>query len=298
MNLDCFKELKTSNYKEYKECTKGIYNNSESSFATIYMWQHYANVRYYIEDGIVYSIFNNKNGNLSSFMPYGLNRNSYETIDKLIDLYQKNNSRLVINLCTDDFIDFLNKTNKYDVSIHENRSSFDYVYLTKELIELKGKKFHGKKNHFNSFTKKYSYEYIKYNHKLRNDCIQFCSDILKSHYKDNIKSYETELFSIIKTFDNMHNFDLKCGIIILDGKIIALSVGEKLNDNYALIHIEKADYNYREAYSVINRLFLMNEFSDTIYVNREEDMGIEGLRKAKMSYNPCHFIKKYTVVFN
>ena len=298
MNLDCFKKLSKDDFKKYNDCTKGLYNNSESSFATIYMWQHYANVKYYIDDGVVYSIFNNKNGELSSFMPYGLNRSLEKTVDKLIDLYHQNNSRLVLNLCTEDFVDFLTKTKKYNISVYENRNSFDYVYLTNELIELKGKRFHGKKNHFNSFTKKYSYEYLKYNSSLKNDCIKFCSDILKIHYGDNIRGYETELFSISKTFENMHYFDLKCGIIVLNEKIIALSVGEKLNDDYALIHIEKADYNYREAYSVINRLFLMNEFSDTIYVNREEDMGIEGLRKAKMSYNPCHLIKKYTVEFN
>lgn len=298
MNLECFKELKKEDFNNYNNCAKGMYNNSESSFATIYMWQHYANVRYCFEDCVVYSIFENKNGELSSFMPYGLKRNSEETINKLIDLYRENNSRLVINLCTDDFVEFLSKTNKYDISVYENRNSFDYVYLTKELIELKGKKFHGKKNHFNSFTKRYSYEYLKYNSSLKDDCIKFCSDILKTHYGDNIKGYDTELFSIEKTFDNMYDFGLKCGIIVLDNKIIALSVGEKINDEYALIHVEKADYNYREAYSVINRLFLMNEFSNTIYVNREEDMGIEGLRKAKMSYNPCHMIKKYTVVFN
>ena len=298
MEIDCFKELKSEDFNKFKKYTSGLYNNSESSFATMYMWQHYANARYYIEDGVVYSIFKNKNGELSSFMPYGLNRNSEETVDKLIDLYRKNNSRLAINLCTEDFVDFLSKTNKYDVSVYENRNSFDYVYLTNELIDLKGKKFHGKKNHFNSFTKRYSYEYLKYNSSLKDDCIKFCSDILKTHYGDDIKGYETELFSISKTFDNIYNFDLKCGIIVLEGKIIALSVGEKLNDDYALIHIEKADYSYREAYSVINRLFLVNEFSDTNYVNREEDMGIEGLRKAKMSYNPCHLIKKYNVIFN
>ena len=120
---------------------------------------------------------------------------------------------------------------------------------------------------------------------------------MSRYYHDDKKSYETELLSIKKAFDYYDELNLKCGILCIEGDIIALSVGEKINDECALIHIEKADYNYRTAYSVINNLFLKNEFQDTVYVNREEDMGIEGIRKAKMSYKPCFMIEKYNLNF-
>ncbi len=297
MNIKNFREIDVSDINSFKNCLGNRFNNSESSVATMYMWQHYAEVKYCIEDNTVFSIYKDKNGVYSSFMPYGKDRCSAETVDKLIKLYKENNANLKIRLCTDDFVDFLHLA-KYDISVHETPNSFDYVYNTKDLIELKGKKFHGKKNHFNSFTKKYSYDYVKYEKSMLGPCLDFCSRILKDHYADNIRGYDIEMASISKTFNNFDLLGLKCGTIMLDDKIIALSVGELLNDKYALIHIEKADYEYREAYSVINRLFLINEFSDTLYVNREEDMGIEGLRRAKQSYHPCHMIKKYTVEFN
>ena len=138
---------------------------------------------------------------------------------------------------------------------------------------------------------------MSYTPTLYEDCIIFLKKVLKQYYNENATAYTTELQSIEKTFSNLYNLNLKCGLITVDNQIIALSVGERLNKDYALIHIEKADYNYRTAYSVINNLFLKNEFSDTLYVNREEDMGIEGLRKAKESYHPCNMIKKYNIEF-
>jgi len=297
MELHDFNEINLNKYDDFKRCLDQRYNNSESSFATMYMWQHYFNVKYYIENDIIFSIYKDKKGNYNSFMPYGKNRNSNNTIDTLLNLYNKLNSPLTINLCTDDFVDFLSSSH-YDVSISENRNSFDYVYYTDELINLKGKRFHSKKNHINSFVNKYEYQYLSYLPSMKDECLNFCDNILKQHYYGDENSYKTELYSIVKTFDLLDIANLRCGIIKIDNKIIALTVGERLNDDYALIHIEKADYNYRTAYSLINNLFLKNEFSDTLYVNREEDMGIEGLRKAKKSYHPCNMIKKYTVKFN
>lgn len=298
MNILDFKEITPDNYNVFKNCTGDLYCNSESSFATMYMWQHYSNVKYFVNNNTIFSLFKNKNGQYESFMPYGVNAKTISIIEELTQLYDKLQTPLTINLCTEDFIEFLISTNKYKFSVIEKRDSFDYVYYTEELINLNGKKFHSKRNHINSFTKKYSYDYIKYNNSMKNECLNFCSEILKKHYGFSEKDYKTEFISISKTFDNIDKFGLKCGIITIDNKIVALSVGERLNNDYALIHIEKADYNYRTAYTVINNLFLKNEFSDTIYVNREEDMGIEGLRIAKQSYNPCKMIKKYTVKFD
>ncbi len=82
----------------------------------------------------------------------------------------------------------------------------------------------------------------------------------------------------------------------MDSKLEAFSIGENLNDNMAVIHIEKANPDIRGLYPYINQQFLVNEFSDIEFINREEDLGIEGLRKAKLSYHPSRFVEKYTVV--
>ena len=83
--------------------------------------------------------------------------------------------------------------------------------------------------------------------------------------------------------------------IYVDGALEAFSIGEKLKPNMALIHIEKANPEIRGLYPYINQKFLVDEFPDVEFVNREEDLGIEGLRKAKLSYHPVRFAEKYTV---
>ena len=298
MKTENFKKLDISDYESVQKCLNGQYNNSEASFSTMYMWQHYAQVKYLLEDSVLYSLCKNKDGNFSSFMPYGKNRNSIETVDKLFNMLSSLGKQVEINLCTKDFVDFISESTKYNIEIIERRDSFDYVYKTEELINLPGRRYHSKKNHINSFGKKYQYRYCTYDASMRERCMEFCDRVLSEHYMSDRVSYETELYSIKKTFDHLETMNLKCGLLILDDNIIALSVGEKLNNDYALIHIEKADYNYREAYSVINNLFLKNEFSDTKFVNREEDMGIEGLRKAKLSYRPCEMIEKYKIILS
>jgi len=97
----------------------------------------------------------------------------------------------------------------------------------------------------------------------------------------------------------LHNFDkldLIGAMIKIDGKVIAYSLGEVLNDEYAVIHIEKGLNNYIGSYQMINYLFAQNEFSKCKYINREDDFGDEGLREAKESYHPAFLLKKYEIV--
>ena len=101
-------------------------------------------------------------------------------------------------------------------------------------------------------------------------------------------------FYIIQSYFRLNQ---KGAAIKVDGNIVAMSFGEKLNDDMALIQVELADENYRGSYQAINKFFCENAWNDLKYVNREEDMGIEGLRKAKMSYNPVELLVKYGAIW-
>ena len=115
--------------------------------------------------------------------------------------------------------------------------------------------------------------------------------------KPGYEDMKEELIGIKKLFANFDIIKdrLKIAGIFIDGKLEAFTMGEYINPNMALIHIEKANPMIRGLYPYINQQFLVNEFSDVEFVNREEDLGIEGLRKAKLSYHPVKFIEKYTV---
>ncbi len=182
-------------------------------------------------------------------------------------------------------------------SITESREDFEYLYETEQLRELSGKKFHSKRNHIRAFTKNYAWTYES----MTKDNIVEFFDISDHWMKEmqNISGADEGLVvenaAIKKLLPHMEELGLKGGGIRVDGKLIAFTFGSAINENVFDIHVEKALSDYRTAYSVINREFIAHELSTFRYVNREDDMGLEGLRRAKLSYHPSILLKKYIV---
>lgn len=174
---------------------------------------------------------------------------------------------------------------------YENRANYDYVYLTERLIMLSGKKLHAKRNHINKFKAEFDYEYKSLNTGL----LKYCEEIERSwlENKDDMskRDKKSEFLSTMNVLDNFDYLGCRGGIIFVSGKPAAYSIGEMMTDKTALIHIEKADRNIIGLYPIINQLTCENEFPDSVFVDREEDMGLEALRKAKLSYHPDKLLK-------
>lgn len=291
-----FKRLELSSKQVFETYTKNKYENSEASFANMFIWSDFYNTKYCVSEGYLNVIFTNAKGELKSYMPYG-NGDLKKCIDKLRNYFEKNSQKFVIVSANSAMADFIQKT--YDnVSVTENIDFNDYVYSVESLINLSGKKLHSKKNHLNKFKASYDYVYREINERDFEECRELASRLMLKKRDANSMSYLSEKKSIEKVFDNFDYLGLSGGVIEIDGKICAFSVGEELTDNTALIHIEKADTSYDGIYAAINNEFVKNRWRDFCYVNREEDMGIEGLRKAKMSYKPSHMVQKYICEFN
>lgn len=172
----------------------------------------------------------------------------------------------------------------------EDRNSFDYVYLRENLVNLPGKKFHSKRNHISTFSRKYDWHYEA----LSDENIEKfrdCADKWYQSRENTISTLETERKGLVLLFDYYKELNIQGGGIVVDNNIVAFSVGSEINPDMFDVCIEKALPEYAEAYAVINREFAKN--LNYTYINREDDMGIEGLRKAKLSYHPAFFIKKY-----
>ncbi len=174
----------------------------------------------------------------------------------------------------------------------EDRNTFDYIYRTEDLIHLKGKKLHSKRNHLNKFNATYTYEYRR----ITADMVDACMDVYKK-WLEGKDVYEPGILSEMKALKfilpNMDALGLVGGSIFIGGKLVAFTLGEQVTNDYAVIHIEKADHDFPGLYAVINQQFAMHEWSHLPYINREEDMGIEGMRKAKLSYHPVKLIEKF-----
>lgn len=179
----------------------------------------------------------------------------------------------------------------------EIRDSFDYLYHLDKLVTLAGRKLQAKRNHINRFkvNNNWSFEQIT------TENIAECWEMNRQWCKENNCKDDVQLASeycaVNRCFDYFTELGLMGGLIRSDDKVIAYTMGEKLNSDTFVIHIEKAFSEIQGAYQMINREFaaLINErYPQIIYVNREEDMGYEGLRKAKLSYHPDKMEEKYT----
>ena len=177
-----------------------------------------------------------------------------------------------------------------------SRGDFDYVYSTQELIQLSGKKYHAKKNHYSKFVNTYDYEYIPVNKKNFDQCRPMMDRWFAQHSDVNNVFFDEKqvINTLIENFDQL---ELRAGALKVNGEVCAFSIGELSSPDTAHIIIEKADIQYNGAYAAINREFLANAWVDTVFVNREEDMGHEGLRKAKESYHPVRFNEVYKLTF-
>ncbi len=199
--------------------------------------------------------------------------------------YVKNqNQKFKLCVLDSDDLEFLKKLDGEAFEIKEIRNAADYIYSAEKLITLSGKKLHSKRNFLNRFLQNnFSYENIT------PENIQEAKNFTLERVKD-----EKEHTAMTLLFDNFAELSLIGAIIRIEGEIIALSVGEWQNSETAIIHVEKANADIIGAYPAINNLFVKNEFSNAKYINREEDMGIEGLRKAKLSYYPDILLMKYS----
>jgi hypothetical protein len=176
-----------------------------------------------------------------------------------------------------------------------DRAQSDYIYRTEDLIKLEGRKYHRKRNHIKQFKEKYTYQYIPLTSEWISECLRLETEWCDLRHCEVIPGLLNESIAIKEAFTHFEELGLKGGAILINGKVEAFTLGEPLNQDTVVIHIEKANSAYEGLYSLINQAFLENQWSEYTYVNREQDLGEEGLRKAKESYFPHHMVNKYTI---
>lgn len=174
----------------------------------------------------------------------------------------------------------------------------DYIYLVDKMTNLSGKKYHGKRNHITNFKKNnpdWSFEIIT------KDNIDECIDIHLRwmEEKGEDREYDEEFIAVKKAFESYDELEWKGGLIRTGGKVVAFCMGEpQQNGKCFVTHFEKASADIQGAYPIINQEFTKNCLQEYTYVNREEDLGIEGLRRAKQSYYPEIILEKCMAVYN
>lgn len=178
--------------------------------------------------------------------------------------------------------------------LEPDRNNFDYVYLTGDLIDLKGKKFDGKRNRIQKFSRHHEYRYVR----LAAEHLPACRKLFEhwlsgKTFAEWIEKAQKDALG--ETLENFEQLGLTGGAIEVNDKLEAFSIGEELNSDTAVIHFEVADPKYEGLSQLMNREFIRNEWAAFKYINREQDLGLPGLRMAKLSYHPHHLVNKYHV---
>jgi len=175
-----------------------------------------------------------------------------------------------------------------------DRDNFDYVYETRDLIALKGKKYDGKRNRIRKFERSHAFRYVE----LEADHLESCRRLFEEWAGEKESPNPmagAQQDAIQQALSHFGALEMSGGAIEVEGAVAAFSIGEPLNADTAVIHIEIVSPKYEGLAQLMNREFVRNGLSSFAFINREQDMGVAGLRKAKESYQPHHLIEKYHV---
>lgn len=272
------------------------YEACEYSFMTVYMWQHVFHTGYVKEEHYL-NIFGSYGEEYFAIQPITTEEYYEEAFEAMERCFRHKEKKVILRAVTRPWKDYLENRFPGRFEVVEDRDSADYIYDAEKLRTLSGRKYHSKKNHFNGFLKEYGdrYEYRRLGIPDFKEAMALMEKWAEDKEKD--MTLVGERLAVDKVFHNYNHLrETKVGGIYIDGKLEAFTFGEKLNPDTVDVHVEKANPEIRGLYVAINKLFLENEFPEVDFVNREEDLGLEGLRQAKQSYKPVKLVEKFTLI--
>jgi hypothetical protein len=277
----------------------GDFLNCDYAFANICSWRFLYDSEYAVSGGFLFVRFyveEKGRRHLAYMFPVGDG-----DLKPAIDLLEKDAESMGYSLLilgvTPESKNKINTLYPDSFTYIRERDYFDYIYLREDLATLKGKKFQPKRNHINKFQKQYEYTYMPVRRDLVSQCMEveriWCRANLNEDDRDDLAHEHRSMTFAMNHFDEL---ELSGGAIVVDGTIVAFTYGSPVNRYTFGIHVEKADVRYEGIFSVINREFASRIPAQYRYINREEDLGIPGLRQSKLSYHPAILLEKNAAV--
>ncbi|MRR52991.1 MAG: DUF2156 domain-containing protein [Deltaproteobacteria bacterium] len=175
----------------------------------------------------------------------------------------------------------------------EDRDAFDYVYCRNDLATLSGNRYHKKKNRVNYFSSRHSFTVDRYSAGYREDTLALLEEWRRIRVGHDNRSLELEVAAAAEGLERAEQLGLEGVVVLVEGRVKAYALGERMNARTSVCHFEKADPFLDGLYQVVDQEFNCRCFIDCELVNREQDLGEPSLRKSKLSYHPIELVKKY-----
>lgn len=274
-------------YLEYK-----VENNCDCTIGATFMWRDYFATTYALYEDMLF-IKSDFDDNYEAFC-FPLAKDREKALNVLKEHCEKNQIPVIFCSVTNKEIELIDKVfPKYE--IQKERDWFDYVYNSEDMVNFAGRKYSGQRNHINKFKKLYEeFDFEEISKDNLEEVKEFFENFI-TKYDKGTESYREEAEKVREVLDNYDSYGMFGGIIRVKGDIIAMSIGEIVDDTM-YVHIEKADIAYHGAYQMIVQQFAKHFVTEDVkYINREDDTGDEGLRTSKLSYHPIYLIEKATV---
>lgn len=274
-----------SKYKPYTNHISSVHN-----FIELYIWKDALDLEVCEENEILY--IRRLKPAFAYIPPVVVDDSKItEAIDKIKEDCTKNNEPFIILDAEQWFVDKL-KNNNIDMEVTEDRDNSEYLYDGQKLKTLSGKKLHSKKNHYNQFIKNNNYSF-----KDLKDCMDDALDMEERWLKEKSSDFTIGEYEGIKNcFKNWDLLNLKGIAIFVDDVCQGFTISEDTSENSVLCHVEKANDSIKGAFTFVNSQNIVLNHPNAEIVNREQDLGIEGLRKAKLSWKPIGFVDKFKIL--
>jgi hypothetical protein len=293
--------MKTDNFKPLDIEDKALFSEyllleppetSELTFTNLFIWRHQYRPTWLLWEDCLLIIFQPKEGGPFGLPPIGPG-DKRRALDFLSQILGQLAPEARICRVSKAFVEEYAEPNEYTITL--DRDNSDYVYSTQDLINLSGRKYHRKKNHLNRFIKNNTFEYRPLDKDLVASFLELQESWCEMRECVEHPDLHSEDYAVHEALTHFEDLDYQGGAVIMNSRVEAFSLGERLNRETAVIHIEKANPDTPGLYAAMNQLFCTNAWADTTYINREQDLGSEGLRKAKESYYPHHMVDKHTL---
>ena len=267
---------------------------SELTFAYLYAWNNALNCRLCRFDDAVLVLVYSERDATSYYLPPVTDGDQAAVIQQVLPPSTDMGIADSFARVTTAAVEKLQRSDGLECTNERHRA--DYVYLATDLQDLPAARYHNKRNLIRQFWSAYPAALFReLDAVLARECILFSRRWLQDHPRGDSPGLRREVDAVCIMLEGHDWLGLKGGAVVLNGQVVAFSVGEAINDRMLAVRAEKADASFRGAYQVINQEFARHVGAGFEYINRESDMGIAGLRRAKLSYHPHHLLEKWRV---